>query len=82
MFSEEFKTRNGPDLKVFLSPKSVEDLTGKTAIDGAVNIGVLKANKGSQSYSLPEGVSLADFKSVIIHCEAYSVLWGGFDIPE
>lgn len=82
VFSEDFKTRNGPDLKVFLSPKPVEELTGKTALQGAVSIGVLKANKGSQSYSLPDGVDLSAFESVIIHCEAYSVLWGGFDIPE
>jgi len=76
-FSDDFKTKKGPDLKIFLSPQSVGDVTGETAINGAINIGVLKSNKGAQDYILPAGVSLTDFSSVLIHCEAYSVLWGG-----
>ena len=80
-FTDDFKTKNGPDLKVFLSPKPVDDLTGKTAMDGAVSLGVLQSNKGGQTYQVPDGVTLADFSSVIVHCESYSVLWGGFDIP-
>ena len=80
-FTDAFKTKNGPDLKVFLSPKPVGDLTGKTALDGAVGLGVLQSNKGGQTYTVPDGVTLADFSSVIVHCESYSVLWGGFDIP-
>ena len=76
-FSDDFKTKNGPDLKVFLSPQSIADVTGKTALDGAVLLGLLKSTKGAQDYVLPEGVSLGDFSSVLIHCEAYTVLWGG-----
>ncbi len=81
-FSEDFKTKNGPDLKVFLSQKPVGDLSGKTALGGAVSIGVLKSNKGVQTYIIPDDINLGDYKSVIVHCEAYSVLWGGFDIPQ
>lgn len=76
-FSDDFKTKNGPDLKIFLSPQSIGDVTGKTALDGAVTLGRLKSNKGSQDYVIPQGVSLANFSSLLIHCEAYSVLWGG-----
>lgn len=76
-FSDDFKTKKGPDLKVFLSPQTVADVTGRTALEGAVTLGVLKANKGTQDYIVPAGVSLIDFSSVLIHCEAYSVLWGG-----
>lgn len=76
-FSDDFKTKNGPDLKVFLSPQRVADVTGKTALEGAVTLGALKSNKGTQDYVIPNGVSLANFSSVLIHCEAYSVLWGG-----
>lgn len=81
-FSDDFKTKNGPDLKVFLSPSPLKDLEKKTDVSTSVNIGVLKSNKGEQTYTLPEGVNLSDYKSVLIHCEAYSVLWGGFDIPQ
>ena len=76
-FSDDFKTKKGPDLKVFLSPQSITDVTGKTALEGAVLVGPLKSNKGAQDYVLPEGVSLSDFSSVLIHCEAYTILWGG-----
>lgn len=76
-FSDDFKTKNGPDLKIFLSPQSVGEVTGKTALDGAVTLGRLKSNKGAQDYVVPKGVSLANFSSVLIHCEAFSVLWGG-----
>lgn len=76
-FNDEFKTSNGPDLKVFLSPQAIDDVSGKTAIEGAINIGELISNKGSQEYKLPAGVNASDFKSVLIHCEQYSKLWGG-----
>ena len=76
-FSDDFKTKNGPDLKVFLSPQSIADVTGETALEGAVLLGLLKSTKGAQDYVLPEGVSLSDFSSVLIHCEAYTILWGG-----
>ena len=44
-FSDDFKTKNGPDLKVFLSPQSIADVTGKTALDGAVFIGPFKVHE-------------------------------------
>ena len=76
-FSDGFKTKGGPDLKVFLSPQSLNAVNGKTATDGAVLLGVLKNKKGGQDYIVPEGVDLANFGSVLVHCEAYSILWGG-----
>lgn len=81
-FGESFKTKGGPDLKVFLSPRSLGDLTDKTALENAKYISVLKSNSGEQTYILPTDINLAAYESVIIQCEAFSVLWGGFDIPE
>ena len=80
VFSDDFRAANGPDLKIFLSPKDVSDATGRNATDGAINIGVLKSTRGVQEYEVPAGVDLADFGSVLVHCEAYSVLWGGSDL--
>lgn len=76
-FDEAFSTRNGPDLKVFLSPTPIADVTGRTAVEGAVLLGVLKSNKGAQEYDIPADLDLAGFSSVLVHCEAYSKLWGG-----
>jgi hypothetical protein len=80
VFSEDFRTKNGPDLKVFLSPRSVSDATGSNAVSGSIRLGELASNKGAQEYVLPEGVSLSDYASVLVHCEAYSKLWGGADL--
>ena len=80
VFADDFRAANGPDLKIFLSPQTVSDVTGKTAVNGAINIGELKATKGAQEYEIPAGVNLADYNSVLVHCEAYSVLWGGGDL--
>ena len=78
--SDDFKTKRGPDLKIFLSPKKLGDVTGTTATDNAVRLGVLRSNKGSQDYIIPAGVDLSQFGSVLIHCEAFSKLWGGADL--
>ena len=80
VFSDDFRAANGPDLKIFLSPKSVADATGKNAVDGSINIGELKKTKGTQEYEVPANINLADYGSVLVHCEAYSVLWGGGDL--
>lgn len=78
--SDDFKTKKGPDLKIFLSPQSSGDVTGKTATRGAVNLGALQSNKGGSEYLVPAGVDIAAFNSILIHCEAYSVLWAAGDL--
>ena len=80
VFADDFRAANGPDLKIFLSPKSIGDATGKNAVDGSLNIGELKKTKGTQEYEVPAGINLADYGSLLVHCEAYSVLWGGGDL--
>jgi len=79
-FNDDFKTKGGPDLKVYLSPNNIRQLNSKTVEQSALKLSVLKSNSGAQSYVIPADVNLSDYKSVVIHCEAYSVLWGGFDL--
>ncbi len=79
-FSNDFRTQSGPDLKVFLSPTSFAQVSGRTAVAGSVALGELKATRGGQEYVIPDGVNIEDFNSVLVHCEAYSVLWGGGDL--
>ena len=79
-FNDKFKTKGGPDLKVFLSPQSIDQVTGGNATDGAELVAVLKSTKGSQEYVIPSNIDVSSFNSLLIHCEAYSVLWGGTDI--
>jgi len=79
-FSDDFKTKGGPDLKVFLTPESVNALDSQNVTSSSLKLSVLKSTRGSQSYVIPADVNLSDYKSVVIHCEAFSVLWGGFDL--
>lgn len=80
VFSDNFETRSGPDLKVYLSKLSISELEDTTVTPNSVKIGVLKSRQGTQSYVIPDDLSLENYKSVVIHCEAFSKLWGGFDL--
>lgn len=71
----DFEVTNGPDLKVYLSvhpdPTSASDVT-----DGEwVSLGALKGNIGNQSYTLPADLDASLFKSVVIWCEQFGVLF-------
>jgi hypothetical protein len=76
----DFTSSAGPDLKVFLVEGSgLKD--GNDVIAGKhVNLGLLQSTSGAQSYVLPEGVDPADFGSVAIFCEKYTVLFSSADL--
>lgn len=71
----DLKTKNAPDLKLFLSPKSAAEVSAKNAVAGSVLISKLKSNKGTQTYTIPASVDLSKYKSILIHCEKYTKLW-------
>ena len=68
---EDFAVRNGPDLYVYLSPKSDGYATG------AIELGRLKADTGNQNYVVPAGAldDPADAASVVIWCKQFSHLF-------
>jgi hypothetical protein len=66
---EEFSVRNGPDLFVYLSP----DAGGYA--DGAINLGELKATDGAFNYEVPEGADVSQFRSAVVWCRQFSVLF-------
>jgi hypothetical protein len=45
-----------------------------------VDLGGLRAFKGSQRYAIPSGTDLKDYPSVIIWCEAFSALISPADL--
>jgi hypothetical protein len=75
VLSDEFRTRRGPDLKIFFHASAADDVTGNNAADGFF-LTELDSNRGGQEYRLPEDFDLADYASVVIHCERFSKLWG------
>lgn len=65
---ENFKTDNGPDLRVWLSPNN----SGSTYQE----VGVLKAVTGNFSYDLGSNINYTANNRVLIWCEDFSVLFG------
>jgi hypothetical protein len=76
----DFEVGPGPKFHVYLVPKgkirASSDLTGEMFVD----LGRLRAFKGSQRYTIPGGVDLSRFQSVIIWCEQFSVLISPADL--
>ena len=65
---ENFKSDNGPDLYVWLSPS--------TSGSPYEEIGLLKAVTGNFSYELSPGVNYNVNNRVLIWCKRFSVLFG------
>ncbi|NER14509.1 electron transfer flavoprotein [Leptobacterium flavescens] len=77
VLSDDFKTKKAPDLKLFLSKKQASSVNGKNATKDAVFVAKLKSPKGGQSYKIPSNINIDDYTSLLIHCEKYSIFWGG-----
>lgn len=76
----DFEVGPGPDFHVYLVPKesirSSDDLGSAMFID----LGRLRAFVGSQGYTIPNGVNVADYDSVVIWCKSFSVLISPADL--
>ena len=69
----QFQTDPGPDLRVYLT----RDRYDGGDVDGRVDLGALKGNKGTQRYDLPIDAPVSG--SVVIWCRAFSVAFGAAD---
>lgn len=65
---DDFEVQDGPDLHVYLVEEdAIEELNAMDMV-GAVDLGVLQASSGEQSYLIPAGLELGDFALVLIWC--------------
>ena len=76
----DFEVGPGPAFHVLLVPKANIRRSADVADLMYVDLGGLRAFKGSQRYAIPAGVDLKDYPSVIIWCEAFSVLISPADL--
>ena len=76
----DFEVGPGPKFHVYLVPKSQVRSSGELAGQMFVDLGRLRAFKGSQRYAIPAGLDLSKFQSVIIWCEQFSVLISPADL--
>ncbi len=77
---EDFEVGPGPKFHVYLVPGGNIRNSGDLGQQMFVDLGRLRAFKGSQRYAIPAGLDLSKFKSVIIWCEQFSVLISPADL--
>lgn len=66
---EDFRTSNGPDVRVYLSATTDYDAD-------FVELGKLKGNIGNQNYDVPAGTDVGRFKYAVIWCKRFSAGFG------
>ena len=71
----EFEVTNGPDLELWFSdhpnPASSSDVT----TGNWLSLGLLKGNIGDQSYLVPSGTNISEYRSIVVWCEQFGVLF-------
>lgn len=76
----DFEVGPGPKYHVYLVPNAQVREDGHVNQSMFVDLGRLRAFKGSQKYAIPAGLDLAKFKSIVIWCEQFSVLISPADL--
>lgn len=76
----DFEVGPGPAYHVYLVPKA--SIRDEAAVKDTmlIDLGGLRAFKGSQRYPIPAGVDLKNYPSVVIWCERFSVLISPADL--
>lgn len=71
---EDFSTTNGPDLHVLLASHP-NPVSQAEVMENYIDLGSLKGNIGNQNYEIPADVDPSQFKSVIIYCMPFHVIF-------
>jgi hypothetical protein len=77
---KDFEVGPGPKYHVYLVPKASIRGSGDLSGEKFVDLGRLRAFKGSQRYVIPADLDLSRFQSVVIWCEQFSVLISPADL--
>jgi hypothetical protein len=70
----DFEVGPGPKFHVYLVPEKEVVPSTNVARTMFVDLGRLKAFKGSQNFEIPAGIDIARYGSVVIWCEQFGVL--------
>ena len=76
----DFEVGPGPKYHVYLVPKATGAQRSERKDSMFVDLGRLRAFKGSQRYAVPAGVDLKKYPSVVIWCEQFGVLISPADL--
>lgn len=69
---EDFETVNGPNLHIYLATN--------LQADDFIDLGEIKATKGSVNYTLPSDVDLVKYNKVLVWCVPFKVLFSYADL--
>lgn len=75
---EDFDVTNGPKLHVLLSTE--KNPSDSRVVGEYIDLGELKGNVGNQNYLVPEGIDISQYKSVVIYCKPFQVVFAGASI--
>lgn len=70
----DFEVGPGPKFHVYLVPRANITRSGDLEGQMFIDLGRLRAFKGSQVYDIPAGLDLRRYGSVIVWCEAFGIL--------
>ena len=73
---QDLDTSNGPDVRIWLSAADAQASDGIVHSSEYVDLGGLKANHGNQNYLVPTGTDLPSFRSVVVWCRRFEVVFG------
>jgi Electron transfer DM13 len=77
---DDFEVGPGPAFHVYLVPEANVRREADVKDTMYIDLGGLRAFKGSQRYAIPAGVDLTKFPSVVIWCERFGVLISPADL--
>jgi hypothetical protein len=72
---ENFDVTNGPDLHVYLAKHPDPTTSGDVNDGGYLDLGAIKGNQGAQNYPVPANTDLSQYKSVVIYCQPFHVVF-------
>lgn len=72
---EDFAVTNGPALVVLMSSAARIESSDDVKRSRYIKLGKLKGNKGNQNYLIPASIDPGNFRSVVIWCDLFDVLF-------
>ncbi len=72
---EDFDVTNGPDLHVYLVKHADPTTSADVNDNGYLDLGAIKGNQGSQNYAIAAGTDISLYKSVVIYCQPFHVVF-------
>lgn len=75
-----FQTIAGPSLQVWLSEADDPQSSSEVKQSEWLSLGGLQATSGDQTYEIPEGTDLSKYKSIVVWCQPFSVLFTAADL--